>query len=213
MVRSSYDKPPVLFIQFARAPVLGSVKTRLRPAISSTQALALHLQLLRRTAITLLDSGLAEVELWLSDSSHHPDITALAAKGLPTRVQSGEGLGQRMCAAISAGLSGADKVVLVGSDCPGIDSNYLKEALAELETNDVVLGPASDGGYVLIAARRCSHKLFANVNWGSEWVLQQTISNLETLGWTYSLLEVLDDIDRPEDLALLATFGMAVSDE
>ncbi len=214
MEGSKTDCTPVLFIQFARSPVLGRVKTRLLTVLSPSQALALHLQLLRHTATTLLESGLGDVELWLSEESLHPDITALADKGLSAlKVQSGQDLGQRMCAAIFSGLNRADKVVLVGSDCPGIDSNYLLAAIAELDNSNVVLGPASDGGYVLIAARRCCAEIFANVDWGSERVLQQSIENLETLKWSYSLLDVLDDIDRPEDLALLSEFGMAVASE
>lgn len=213
MAESSTGGPLVLLIQFARSPILGRVKTRLNPALSSAQALALHLQLLQRTAATLLGSALGEVELWLSEEGEYPDIASLAGKGLSTKVQVGEGLGQRMCAAISDGLNRADKVILVGSDCPGINLNYLKAAAAELDSNDIVLGPASDGGYVLIAARRCSPEIFNDVDWGSERVLQQTIGKLESLEWTYSLLGILDDIDRPEDLALLSRFGITIGGE
>ena len=214
MVGSSTGKFPILFIQFARSPILGGVKTRLTPVLSATQALSLHLKLLRHTTKRLLDSDLGAVELWFSDETDLQDISAFVDKGLYTvKFQSGENLGQRMCAAMLSGLKQADKVVLVGSDCPSIDSNYLMAAIAGLDNRDIVLGPASDGGYVLIASKRCCPAIFLNINWGSECVLKQTINNIETMKWTYSLLDVLDDIDRPEDLTLLDNFGIKISDE
>lgn len=208
---SRRDKNRPLLIQFAKAPVLGTVKTRLTPPLSEHQALNLHLSLMAHTAQRLQESKLGDVELWLSTEVSHPAIESLQQQGLSRlAIQSGENLGERICAALNTGLAQADKVVLVGSDCPGIDAEYLHAAIRALDDADVVLGPARDGGYVLIAVTRCCNELFAGVDWGTDRVLQQTICKLKNLDWHYTQLQVMDDIDRPEDLNLLSQFDITI---
>ena len=95
-------------------------------------------------------------------------------------------------------------VVLIGSDCPAITTRYLQQAFSELENSEVVFGPATDGGYVLIGSRillpaRC----FDSIAWGGEKVLEQSLKKMENANISYSLLPPLQDIDRPEDLASL----------
>ncbi|GAB5033985.1 glycosyl transferase family 2 [Nannochloropsis oceanica] len=131
-------------------------------------------------------------------------------------------LGVRMAAATGladGGEQGVGPVVLIGSDCPFIKPKHLKEALAALEDekdevegegeeggggggNDLVLGPAKDGGYWLIGLRRPCAALFQGVDWGTERVLKQTLAIAAELGMKVKLLEVLHDMDRPEDLKL-----------
>lgn len=105
-----------------------------------------------------------------------------------------------MYRAILGGLARHDRVILVGSDCPWIDRAYLQSALAALETAPLVLGPALDGGYVLIGARQIRPELFSRISWGTEVVLAQTRMRLEELGWRWRELPALRDVDRPEDL-------------
>jgi len=195
-----------LLIQFAKAPLAGTVKTRMMPYLSAAQALALHIQLVRHTAETLLTAELGAVELWLSETMG--DQSTLPEGYANITLQRGADLGQRMCHAIGNGLQRAEKVILVGSDCPGINKNYLASALASLDTVDIVLGPAEDGGYVLMGARRCSIELFTSVSWGTGQVLQQTRAHLERMQWTYRQLSLLQDIDCPEDLDHLTHFGI-----
>ena len=98
-------------------------------------------------------------------------------------------------------LRGNKQVLVVGTDCPLIDKTYLNSAFEALQHgNGVVLGPAEDGGYVLIGMKRFNYALFAGISWGTDRVLEQTRAALVRTGWTWSELEPLWDIDRPDDL-------------
>jgi rSAM/selenodomain-associated transferase 2/rSAM/selenodomain-associated transferase 1 len=114
----------------------------------------------------------------------------------------GEGdLGARMASAFrSAFEAGADRVVTIGTDCPGVDAAYLEVAFQQLENSDLVLGPASDGGYTLIGLRRSLPELFTGVDWGTDAVFRQTMAIAHTLNLSIHCLEPLTDVDRPEDL-------------
>jgi hypothetical protein len=92
-------------------------------------------------------------------------------------------------------------VILVGSDCPEIRSHHLQLAAKALETAEIVIGPAEDGGYWLIGLARPMDFLFADMEWGGERVFAVTKERLAERGITPVLLETLADCDRPEDLA------------
>jgi uncharacterized protein len=110
-------------------------------------------------------------------------------------------LGDRMMRAIAeAFAAGADRVIVVGTDCPDITSALAAEAFERLATADLVLGPATDGGYYLIGLRRPIPALFAGIAWGQETVLHETQERAEKLGLATLLLTSLSDVDRPEDL-------------
>ena len=196
----SYRFPHALLIQFARAPELGKVKTRMQPRLSAEQSLLLHCRLVSETYKTLVQSHLAPVELWTS-GSQSPDFFD-ELEPLPLlREQKGADLGMRMHYALSDGLQRYRAVVLVGSDCPFMTEAVLRQALEALSAgSDCVLGPASDGGYVLIGLAQPSIQLFKEVAWGSDKVLEQTRAHLRQLSWNWHELEPLTDIDRPEDL-------------
>jgi hypothetical protein len=102
--------------------------------------------------------------------------------------------------ALARALRGAERAVLIGADCPALTPAYLREAIAALEGADVVLGPARDGGYVLVGARRVAPALFDGIAWGSSRVLDEQRACLRALGWRWSELATLWDVDRPEDL-------------
>lgn len=191
----------MLFIQFARSPVVGGVKTRLVPALGEQGACDLHCELVRWTCRALVGSGIGEVELHVAGQLDHPLFrTCLAMGAARVLPQSGDDLGGRMYSALAGGLERFRRVVLVGSDCPGIDGDYLSRALVALDRAPVVIGPALDGGYVLIGARQASARVFCDVPWGTGSVYGQTQSRLRELGWRWEALEALADIDRPEDL-------------
>lgn len=196
-----------LFIQFARSPQVGQVKTRMAPALGEQGACDLHCELVRWTARALVNAGLGTVELHVAGELSHPlfsdCLDAGVARVLPQR---GGDLGERMYSALAAGLQRYRAVVLVGSDCPGIGRDYLAQAAAALARAPVVIGPALDGGYVLIGARDIRASLFQAVDWGTGEVYRQTLDNLRRLGWRWEALEALADIDRPQDLALWRTY-------
>ena len=188
---------------FAKAPIAGLVKTRMLPALSAEQAAALHRQLVIETVATVTAARLAPVVLYVSDDD--PFWSSLDGN-FELKKQAGGDLGERMHQAIKEQLALTNKVVLIGSDCPFIDRKYLEQALQGLSSPapTVVLGPASDGGYVLIASNAITAEMFCGVTWGSEFVLAQTLQKIDCLGWQYHCLAELNDIDRPEDLTLLA---------
>jgi len=198
----NYAFPEALLIQFAKAPQLGQVKTRMQPVLNEKQSLDLHCQLVRRTHETLHREALCQTQLWMSGEDNDGFFQSL--KPLPEiKVQHGDDLGERMRSAIATGLQGWQSVVLIGSDCPAITSDYLRRALLALERVDVVLGPAADGGYVLIAMKKAEGGVFEGVDWSTPRVLQQTRGRLAALNLSHVELPVLNDIDRPEDLAHL----------
>ena len=197
-----YEFPQSLIIQFAKAPVLGQVKTRMQPVLSVAQSLALHCQLVRRTHQTLHREALCQTQLWVSGDDSEGFFQSL--QPLPeVKCQRGVGLGERMHSAIASGLQQKQSVVLIGSDCPAINSDYLRQAFLALENFDVVLGPAADGGYVLIAMKDAEREVFRAIDWGTSRVLIQTRERLAALQLSCFELSVLNDIDRPEDLVLL----------
>ena len=138
-------------------------------------------------------------------------VTVKGAKGalsLPLRpglslVQEGQDLGARMAYAARSALTRAESVILVGTDCPDLSPEFLKAAIAGLEHQDAVLGPALDGGYVLLGLRSVESSLFERMPWGSDRVAYVTEQRLDALGWQWSRLAPLRDVDRPEDLAYL----------
>jgi rSAM/selenodomain-associated transferase 1 len=191
---------------FAKAPVAGKVKTRLIPALGEQGAAGLHRRLTRRALAAALRSRLGPVILFCAPDTRHGFFRQMKGDlGVPLRSQKGADLGERMHHALSFALSRHAAALLIGSDCPGIDAEYLRQAACSLNSADVplVLGPAGDGGYVLIGARRLHRRIFTGVPWGSGQVLEVTRARLRELGWGWHELAPLEDVDRPQDLARL----------
>jgi len=187
--------------QFARLPRAGQVKTRLQAELTAEQACAVHCELLERVAGDLLAARLGPVELWLDESGEHPAIDRCLAAGLEGPYLQSEGdLGWRMEQALMAGLARAPAVLLAGSDCPGLDAQYLAQAAQALEQVDVVFGAAEDGGYVLLGARRMEAGLFRGVEWGSAQTLAQSEACVARRGFSSRRLALRYDVDTPEDL-------------
>lgn len=185
--------------QFARYPQPGKVKTRLQ--LSPEDACAVHEELLLLTASVLSASSLGDAELWVDHEGVHATLSAAVSLGMAgPYLQSGSNLGERMYGALQHGLRRGSAVVLVGSDCPGLSERYLAEAFAALESADVVLGPAEDGGFVLIGCRRVSEGMLSDVSWGGDGVLKQTRVKLDNSGLSVALLPELYDVDTPADL-------------
>lgn len=193
----------------ARSPVPGKVKTRLIPVLGEEGACDLQRLLLER-ALQLPAEGFSQRFLWLDDS---PDasLQALADELDWTLVEQPAGdLGERMRRIAVLGLADSDAVVLIGNDCPALDAEYLNRACAALHRQSAVLGPAEDGGYVLLGLRRVDPLLFHGMPWGSDRVLAMTRERLQQLDWSHQLLPALWDVDRPEDLPRLAALGIQI---
>ncbi|MBI2970749.1 MAG: TIGR04282 family arsenosugar biosynthesis glycosyltransferase [Gammaproteobacteria bacterium] len=187
---------------FARAPVPGTVKTRLLPELGESGAAELHEVLVTRTLETVASSGLGPAVLWCAPSTDHPFLRDCAARfDLQLALQTGLTLGDRMHNACEYMLREHEHMLLVGSDCPELCAGDLRIAARWLEEDsDVVLGPAEDGGYYLIGTNRAEQTMFAGVDWGSPHVLMQTRVNLTAACLRWRELAVRWDLDRPEDL-------------
>jgi rSAM/selenodomain-associated transferase 1 len=189
------NREPLIQI-FCKAPVLGKVKTRLIHKIGSNAALDLYKQMFERLiGDFLLDTR--QTELWISSDKGHEFFEQYA---VPRFLQVGAGLGARMSGALRDGLARHESVILVGTDLPLINKSYVDKAVSSLRNHDVVLGPAEDGGYGLVGVKADIPDLFSNINWGTEKVLSQTCKKLNRGGLGYSLLPLIWDVDRPEDL-------------
>lgn len=191
-------------IVFARNPSPGSVKTRLIPALGADGAYEVYLKLLQHTLAASSAATGATPALWLAGGRPNPALAELLQHHpMPWHPQAGGDLGARMHAALSATLQHAERVVLIGSDCPGYDTVYLEEAFAALDHADVVIGPATDGGYVLIGARQPIAELLVDMPWGTDQVLAITLQRMNAGGYRHQLLPPLRDVDTADDLDAL----------
>ncbi len=212
MIREHSD---ARIVMFAKLPRLGKVKTRLQPELSAEQALDIYQQLFHHGLNTLQAARLCPFELWFDATPAPALVEQIMQRYGPgdIRVQRGDDLGQRMLHAAHDVMQRADKMLLIGADCPAIDKRYLSAALQKLtRSTPVVLGPASDGGYVLVGACTSSLPIFDAIDWGSDRVLNQTRLRLRRAGIDWYELPVLSDIDRPEDLTIAQAFGIRLAD-
>ena len=193
----------LLLIQFAKSPVPGQVKTRMLPVLNAEQACSLHQELLEWTSDTLCAARLGDVELWVSGDPEHQMFKHRLTQGVSCiQLQSGGNLGARMCHALADGLARYQCVILVGSDCPAINPDYLSGAVRALASHSVVLGPANDGGYVLVGMTELCREMFEGIAWGQNTVWADTVKILQGLSINWQGLASLPDIDRPEDLPI-----------
>lgn len=197
----------VLVCVFAKAPLPGRVKTRMQPQLSPQQAAALHGELLACCLDNLCRKPVCEVQLFAA--GHHEVFEELAQQWrLPLSYQRGADLGERMRSAIDDGLERYSSVIVVGADCPFIDADYVRAAIDALRAgSEVVLGPALDGGYVLVGASRDVPVLFSDIPWGTAAVLDVSRQRLASAGVGWHELQAQPDIDRPEDLPQLAVIS------
>jgi len=198
---------PATLIVFARYPRPGEAKTRLVPSLGLDGAAALARRMLVATwAEGLSAARLAGRRLELHGSGATPAEFERLLGGEGTFLsQAGGGFGERLERAFASAFErGAARVVLVGADCPALSTRHFDEALAALDSDDIVLGPARDGGWWLMGLRSLAQELFRGIAWSTSVVLEQTLAAARASGLTVALLEELSDVDRPEDLEGLA---------
>jgi len=120
---------------------------------------------------------------------------------LTVHTQIGDDLGEKMFFALEESTGKGNYCVLIGTDCPVMDVDYLSMAFSALaRAQDAVLGPAEDGGYVLIGTRKVNQSWFSNITWGSNQVLKQSRAKLQASGAKFEELPTLWDVDQVEDL-------------
>lgn len=185
-------------IVFIKNPVLGKVKTRLAATVGDERALQVYDQLLTLTREAALGAQ-CERHLFYSESIIVDD--AWYAVHFAKHRQTGNDLGQRMRDAFQTCFAnGATKAVIIGSDCPEISSDVIESAFTHLEEHDVVIGPATDGGYYLIGMKELHPDFFLGKQWSTSSVLQDTLHDAERLGLSCAQLPTLSDLDNEDDL-------------
>jgi len=188
----------------AKAPIGGFAKTRLIPALGPDGAARLARHMLEHTAHTALLAELGPVELCVTPSPSDPVWTTL---NLPDRLawsEQGDGdLGMRMARAASRATDAGEEVILIGTDCPDLTAQHLRNAAAALAHHDAAIVPTVDGGYALLALRRFHPCLFEHMPWSTDGVACETLSRIGRLGWRASSTHPLHDIDAPADLVWL----------
>jgi len=183
---------------FVKNPQLGQVKTRLAATIGEMKALEVYKRLLGITK-RAIDPVNVQWQIWYNNYITADDHWS--ASGYTKHVQKGKNLGIRMQHAFrEAFKQGFEKVLIIGSDCAEITSNIIRKSYDKLETNQVVIGPSEDGGYYLLGMTRFIPELFVQKDWSTSVLYQQTVAQLNRMGYSYAKLRELNDVDNKEDL-------------
>ncbi len=194
-------------IIFTRYPVPGSTKTRLIPALGAEGAADLQRQMTEHTLAAINSLINDEVMLQVRyEGGEESDMKGWLGDDISFMSQGEGDLGDRMNSAFTGSFrEGFEKVVVIGTDCPSLDSEDVEEALDLLKENTLVLGPATDGGYYLIGIRSDApgwfyELVFENIPWGTNQVFNSTVNALAETGLDVGLLDEKADVDEPEDL-------------
>ncbi|MGM0664377.1 MAG: TIGR04283 family arsenosugar biosynthesis glycosyltransferase [Thermodesulfobacteriota bacterium] len=193
-------------IVFTRYPEPGKSKTRLIGAIGSEKAARLQFHMLRK-ALKAAEKVFGRDEIIIClEGGTMSGLQALIGSGWLFSRQAEGDLGQKMLLALcSAGKNNPGPVVLIGSDCPDISPDILRQAFAILKDRDMVLGPAADGGFYMLGIngsieRRLLEYVMTGIDWGTPLVLKQALQRIQEAGLSCGFTAELHDVDRPEDL-------------
>jgi rSAM/selenodomain-associated transferase 1 len=200
---------------FAKAPIPGQVKTRLCPPLTPDEAATLHgsfvLDTLERTKAAASQFKLPlDRYLACAPSSTHVFFKIMEERqGVRLIDQVGDDLGARMNQTFETLFTqGYEHVLIVGTDVPSLPLEHYKKALALLDSHDLVLGPALDGGYYLIGLNRSVPDLFTDIPWSTDQVLKLTQEKAGTLGLKAALIAPWRDVDTIDDLQVLIEAGV-----
>jgi len=198
-----YAFPQYQLAVLTKSPELGKAKTRMQPVLSKSFSLRLHSQLIDYVLQVWGHAEVCSLQLYLAGEESHFFKVFPQWRNLILHQQASGDLGKRLYGISNLVLKKYQGVILVGTDCPFIDAVYLSKACYALDQYDVVIGPATDGGYVLLGLKNNAKKIFSGIAWGSNSVFVETIKRIKELNFSYFILPELDDIDHPEDLAKL----------
>ena len=193
-----------VFVIMAKQPAVGETKTRLTPPLTPEEAAMLYEALLQDTVelVTRVEGAQLAIAITPPEAiGSFRDLSPPDAILLPVTGQDiGECLGYVLDHLLAAGCSQA---IAVNSDGPTLPADYLRQAIVQLETADVVLGPSEDGGYYLIGLKRPWAELFQDITWSTDQVTQQTLARADAMGLTVALLPSWYDVDTGADLERL----------
>jgi rSAM/selenodomain-associated transferase 1 len=187
-----------LILIFVRNVQIGKVKTRLAKTIGDEKALIIYIHLLNRTAEVAAEVNAHKAVFY---SEYIEEADEFMVPIFQKYLQNGNDLGDKMKNAfIKAFSRGYEKVVIIGSDCYDLSPLILSDAFDKLNTHDVVMGPAADGGYYLLGMKQLHKPFFTNKEWSTNNVLVDTLLDVKNEKLSYFLLPTLTDVDTEEDL-------------
>lgn len=181
---------------FIKNPVKGKVKTRIAQTAGEDMAYSIYLALLEYTR-SIATQVHADRLLYYSDTLQRED--AWPEDQVQKHLQNGLTLGERMCNAFADAFPHYQRVVIIGSDCPGLSSALIHQAFNMLNEVPIVLGPARDGGYYLLGLQQHTPILFEEIAWSTPQVFAQTMEKAAQIGVVPRLLPMLADIDTEAD--------------
>jgi uncharacterized protein len=194
---------------FMKLPRKGYVKSRLGKSIGAEMATHLYAQSMSLT----LQSASRSKKPWkicLASKKGLKEHAVWIPWSVSLDLQKGAGLGDRMAHAFESAFDeGRSRVVIVGTDCPSLNSKRIRQAFSSLTRKDLVLGPSRDGGYYLIGLKRSffnsnptliKKRLFSNIPWSSPRVLKTTLKRVLSLSRRITLLRRERDFDERSDL-------------
>ena len=188
---------------FCKAPILGLVKTRLAKSVGEERALQIYQELVKRTREALHPFGNVS---WVY-TPNNADSCARVKDWMDRpewimQPQSEGDLGERLLGGFDSALAKMRGAIAIGTDCPWINSNDIQTAIQTLESggaDQLVLGPATDGGYWLIGMNQLHPELFQNIPWSNDNTLEATIKRARELKLQIELLRKLSDVDNEND--------------
>ena len=188
---------PNTLIIFIKNPILGKVKSRLAKDIGKEKALVVYQDLLIKTRQETEKLENVNKLLYYSDFIDERDMWPVDIFEKYLQIQEGD-LGKRMQAAFNESIKG--KTIIIGSDCYDLKAEHIQIAFSQLETKDIVIGPANDGGYYLLGMSNFYPQLFEGIDWSTSKVFIQTLEKIRTLNLTVGVLEELVDLDTFKDI-------------
>lgn len=187
-------------IVFVKAPRPGFVKTRLAESIGKEAACEAYRMLTESLFRNLDKVEDNELEIKFTPDDSRDEVRPWLRDGWTSSPQGAGNLGDRLQRALEEAFTdGCERVAVIGSDCPDVTAQDVASAWRDLDRNDVILGPANDGGYWLIALKRPNAKLFENIAWSTNRVLTQTIASGTGAGLVIKCLRMLTDIDTLDE--------------
>ena len=196
-------------IVFAKNPVPNAVKTRLIPKVSPEQAAMLYRAFLMDWCEILTGIDNVDLVIAYTPAGSQPTFQAMLGENVTYVQQIGSDLGERLTSATDWGSkNGYDKIIIVGSDSPTLPLSYISQAIDELDSRDIIVGPSMDGGYYLIAfsvecldvAVPC---IFKDIAWSTQHVFQQTVERIRSVKVSLGLLPPWYDVDIYDELTFL----------
>lgn len=191
---------PNLLLYFVKHPTPGKVKTRLAKTVGNREAARLYRELAEknfREAALLHQRKVCDLVIVFDPPEKIGDIKNWLSAPCEYWPQGEGGLSKRLISAFRDAFQEGDKrVIALGSDTLGLTFQIIEEAFDDLKSEDVVIGPAEDGGYYLIGLSSFIPELFEGITWSTNTVLQETYNQISKLGLSHRTLILLEDLDE-----------------